>query len=213
MTAKRSRTASTVAPPAPQSWSTAATPRIGSACCVTERNAGSRPGAITSASRPGSEAGCDQERHGDDREHRAELTRGQPRARLDQKRHRRQPQALTEDAEGRVDGKRDEEAVGAAGDPEAAQIENGLHDRRPLPSRASRATSPCRRALLGALLQREAPATAPPPRDGRAVPYSLRGAVRVMRGDRGSRERLCVDRDLVEVARLRRAQLRARDIR
>ena len=52
--------------------------------------------------------------------------RRQARARLDDQRHRGQPQALAEDADRRVEGERDEEAVRAAAGAERAEVQHRL---------------------------------------------------------------------------------------
>ena len=126
---KRSRMASTVAPPAAHSCSTIAQPSTGRAALVTCRPALLRPGAISCESGPASGPVTTRTGSAMQTEHRGKAPCAQARARFDEQRHRGDAQALSEYAKGRVQGERDEEAVRAHVRAEATQIQHGLNPR------------------------------------------------------------------------------------
>ena len=125
MRSKRSRTASTVAAPAAQSWRIIAPPRIGSASSVTAALGGVEPRREQRGERPGERRSSTMRDRHRDQQQRARRTRAaSSRAPVaDEQRRRGDADALAEDAEDRVEREGDEEAVGAAVDPEGAEVE------------------------------------------------------------------------------------------
>ncbi len=129
MRSKRSRTASSVAPPAAQSCRIIASPRIGRADSVTPRPGLAEARGQEARQRPRQGDRRDRHRHRDRDQGDRQLTRGQTGAIADQQRRRGDADALAEDAEARVEGEGDEEAVGAAADAEGVEVEQCLDAR------------------------------------------------------------------------------------